>query len=98
MIILEKVLGRENLVSRFSCQYIIENNLGINGWIQGTGYTGERGVEILFLMKMLLSCGSLIENGATIGWIRARDTLRLEKDIFFQVKIFLAQFRYKPRN
>ena len=44
--ILTSVLGDENAVKRFKCQSIKENDLGIIGWIQGTGYTGESGVEI----------------------------------------------------
>ena len=90
MIILEKVLGRENLVSRFSCQYIIENNLGINGWIQGTGYTGERGVEIFIPNKDASRLwSSLIENGATPVGLGARDTLRLEKGYLLSGQDFL---------
>ena len=44
--ILQQVLGVKNVVSRFRCQEINSNDLGITGWIQGTGYTGEKGVEI----------------------------------------------------
>ena len=35
-----------NRVKRFRCQEIASNELGLTGWIQGTGYTGEEGVEI----------------------------------------------------
>ena len=90
MIILEKVLGRENIVSRFSCQYIIENNLGIDGWIQGTGYTGERGVEIFIPNEDAPKLwNSLIENGATPVGLGARDTLRLEKGYLLSGQDFL---------
>ena len=44
--VLEDVLGRVNRVKRFRCQEISSNELGLTGWIQGTGYTGEEGVEI----------------------------------------------------
>ena len=44
--VLEDVLGRVNRVKRFRCQEIASNELGLTGWIQGTGYTGEEGVEI----------------------------------------------------
>ena len=90
MIILEKVLGRENIVSRFSCQHIIENNLGIDGWIQGTGYTGERGVEIFIPNEDASKLwNSLIENGATPVGLGARDTLRLEKGYLLSGQDFL---------
>ena len=90
MIILEKVLGRENIVSRFSCQYITENNLGIDGWIQGTGYTGERGVEIFIPNEDASKLwNSLIENGATPVGLGARDTLRLEKGYLLSGQDFL---------
>ena len=90
MNILEKVLGRENIVPRFSCQYIIENNLGINGWIQGTGYTGERGVEIFIPNEDASKLwNSLIENGATPVGLGARDTLRLEKGYLLSGQDFL---------
>ena len=41
----ESVLG-QNHVGRFRWAEIQENPLGISGWIQGTGYTGEAGYEI----------------------------------------------------
>ena len=36
-----------------------ENDLGIIGWIQGTGYTGESGVEIFVPNEQAPSCGKL---------------------------------------
>ena len=44
--ICESVLGENNHVGRFKWSSIQENSLGITGWIQGTGYTGEAGYEI----------------------------------------------------
>ena len=44
--IISEVLGFDNVVGVFRCQEIEQNELGISGWIQGTGYTGEAGVEI----------------------------------------------------
>ena len=45
--ICELVLGKNNHVGRFKWSQINLNPLNINGWIQGTGYTGEPGYEIL---------------------------------------------------
>ena len=42
----EAVLGNQNHVGRFRWAKIQENSLGVNGWIQGTGYTGAPGYEI----------------------------------------------------
>jgi aminomethyltransferase len=88
--ILRDVLGEENTVSRFSCQDIGKNNLGITGWIQGTGYTGERGVEI-FLPNEQASIlwDSLINSGAIPVGLGARDTLRLEKGYLLSGQDFL---------
>ncbi len=79
--VLEDTLGGNNVVSRFRCQNIHENKLGITGWIQGTGYTGEPGVEIFLanneaekLWRALISHSEV--NAVGLG---ARDTLRLEK-------------------
>jgi len=81
--ILEIVLGAENVVRHFRGQPIKENNLGISGWIQGTGYTGERGFEIFVpnaqvksLWDALLDRGG---NGISPVGLGARDTLRMEK-------------------
>ena len=43
--VLSRILGRNNDIGRFSCHKIEDNPLGIHGWIQGTGYTGERGLR-----------------------------------------------------
>ena len=79
--ILGDILGEENDVQRFRCQEIMTNGLGLSGWIQGTGYTGEKGVEIFIqnedsrrLWDALLSHPDSVPVG-----LGARDTLRLEK-------------------
>ena len=78
--ICELVLGKNNHVGRFKWSQINLNPLNINGWIQGTGYTGEPGYEIFVpnddagkLWRALITAGA---NPVGLG---ARDTLRLEK-------------------
>ena len=88
--ILELVLGKANLVSRFRCQEISANDLGITGWIQGTGYTGEKGVEIFvsdFHAPILWD--ALLNSGALPVGLGARDTLRLEKGYLLSGQDFL---------
>jgi len=82
--ICEAVLGIENVVGHFRWQQIKPNELGIEGWIQGTGYTGERGFEIFIpnnqaetLWEGLLSTQS--DSGIVPVGLGARDTLRMEK-------------------
>ncbi len=78
--ILGSVLGSENHVARFKWQQISENNLGIQGWIQGTGYTGEAGYEIFVPNHQApLLWSHLIKANAVPVGLGARDTLRLEK-------------------
>ncbi len=91
--ILTSVLGPENSVKRFKCQTIRENELGIKGWIQGTGYTGESGAEIFvsnekapLLWKKILDCKEL---GVVPVGLGARDTLRLEKGYLLSGQDFL---------
>ena len=81
--IIETVLGSDNVVRHFHGQAIAENSLGVTGWIQGTGYTGERGFEIFVpnaqvrtLWDALLDEGG---HGITPAGLGARDTLRMEK-------------------
>ena len=81
--ILEAILGSENVVRHFHGQVITENSLGITGWIQGTGYTGERGFEIFVPNEQVKSLwDALLDNGghgiSPVG-LGARDTLRMEK-------------------
>ena len=90
-LILEDVVGPSNVVSRFRCQEFKENTLGISGWIQGTGYTGESGVEIFIpnseaplLWDALISHNKVVPVG-----LGARDTLRLEKGYLLSGQDFL---------
>lgn len=76
----EKVLGKENHVGRFKWKPLSTNELGIGGWIQGTGYTGEKGYEIFIPNQQApLLWSSLVAAGSTPIGLGARDTLRLEK-------------------
>ena len=91
--ILTKVLGVENAVKRFKCQKIKNNDLGVSGWIQGTGYTGELGAEIFvsnkeapLLWKKILDC---VELGVVPVGLGARDTLRLEKGYLLSGQDFI---------
>ncbi len=78
--ICESVLGVDNHVGRFKWSLIGENELGISGWIQGTGYTGESGYEIFVPNGDAASLWrALIAAGSTPVGLGARDTLRLEK-------------------
>ena len=92
--ILADVLGEENVIARFKGQAIRSNQLGISGWIQGTGYTGERGAEIFVPNSQAPQLWrSLIERGAAHGLVPvglgARDTLRLEKGYLLSGQDFL---------
>ena len=89
--ILRDALGEENDVQRFHCQEIMTNGLGLSGWIQGTGYTGEKGVEIFIqnedshrIWDALLSHPDSVPVG-----LGARDTLRLEKGYLLSGQDFL---------
>ncbi len=82
--ILSRVLGDENVVAPFRAQSIKANDLEVKGWIQGTGYTGERGFEIMIQNNQApILWRALMEDGAVDGLhpvgLGARDTLRLEK-------------------
>ena len=92
--IVAAVLGEANVVRHFRGQPIRENGLGISGWIQGTGYTGERGFEIFVpneaapaLWRALLADGSPF--GIVPVGLGARDTLRLEKGFLLSGQDFL---------
>ena len=92
--IIEVVLGPENAVSRFRCQAIRANPLGLTGWIQGTGYTGEAGVEIFVSNDSVRRLwDALLDDGASYGVVPvglgARDTLRLEKGYLLSGQDFL---------
>ena len=88
---LNEVLGKDNCVGRFRCQEINENDLGITGWIQGTGYTGERGAEIFIPNEQSTRLwGALLSNHCVspVG-LGARDTLRMEKGYLLSGQDFL---------
>lgn len=92
--ILAGILGLDNVVRHFRGQSIVENDLGITGWIQGTGYTGERGFEIFVpndqakpLWDAILDAGG---HGICPVGLGARDTLRMEKGFLLSGQDFCA--------
>ena len=92
--ILSAALGESNRIGRFKCHEIASNDAGINGWIQGTGYTGESGAEIFvsndqaaLLWNLLLEVGQ--PHGLVPVGLGARDTLRLEKGYLLSGQDFL---------
>jgi len=91
--VIRKLLGAGNAVGRFKCQQIVGNDLGIDGWIQGTGYTGERGVEIFVDDSLAANLWDeiLSESDARVVpvGLGARDTLRLEKGYLLSGQDFL---------
>ena len=92
--VLAEVLGSDNVVGRFKGQAIAANDKGFSGWIQGTGYTGERGFEIFIANEMApLLWRLLLEKGSAHGLVPvglgARDTLRLEKGYLLSGQDFL---------
>ena len=92
--ILSETIGEDNSVGRFSCQDIADNVLGISGWIQGTGYTGEKGFEIFVDNQQApILWNSLLEAGRAHGLVPvglgARDTLRLEKGYLLSGQDFI---------
>ena len=91
--VISKILGKNNTINRFRCQEISSNDLGISGWIQGTGYTGERGFEIFLnsndarkLWKTVVELPDIITKPVGLG---ARDTLRLEKGYLLSGQDFI---------
>ena len=78
--VLSNALGEGCHVGRFKWQEIPDNSLGVTGWIQGTGYTGEAGYEIFIPNADAPKLwSSLASNGGVPVGLGARDTLRLEK-------------------
>lgn len=78
--ILDRALGDGQHVGRFKWRRLSENALGVSGWIQGTGYTGEAGYEIFVPNNDAPALWrALIGAGSTPVGLGARDTLRLEK-------------------
>ena len=93
MSLVRRILGESNCVGRFRCKEIESNTTGIKGWIQGTGYTGERGVEIFvgndqsqLLWDAVISFGP---SEVSLVGLGARDTLRLEKGFLLSGQDFL---------
>jgi len=77
---LDAAFGEGQHVARFKWSALTENQLGVTGWIQGTGYTGESGYEIFVPNEQVATVWrALIDAGATPVGLGARDTLRLEK-------------------
>ena len=72
-------------------RYLKENHVGrldgsryrgmneAHGWIQGIGYTGEKGYEIFISNQRKSLLWSSLVAAVLLYRIRARDTLRLEK-------------------
>ena len=89
--ILKDILGDENDVRRFRCQEIMANRKDLSGWIQGTGYTGEKGVEIFLSNEDAPSLWSdlISHHEVTPVGLGARDTLRLEKGYLLSGQDFL---------
>ena len=89
--ILRDSLGDLNDVQRFRCQEIMSNGMGLSGWIQGTGYTGEKGVEIFIQNEdaPLLWDALLAHPDTSPVGLGARDTLRLEKGYLLSGQDFL---------
>jgi aminomethyltransferase len=78
--ILDAAMGEGQHIGRFKWRELTENQLGVSGWIQGTGYTGEAGYEIFVPNgDAPVLWRTLVANGATPVGLGARDTLRLEK-------------------
>ena len=91
--VISKILGRKNAVDRFRCREISSNDLEISGWIQGTGYTGERGFEIFLssndarkIWKSIVEFTDIDTKPVGLG---ARDTLRLEKGYLLSGQDFI---------
>ena len=89
-----EVFGQSNVPGRFKWQRFNDAN-GFEGWIQGTGYTGERGFEIFInnqqaplLWRTLLKKGE--QHGLVPVGLGARDTLRLEKGYLLSGQDFLT--------
>ena len=89
--VLIETLGEDNAVGKFKSREILENDLQITGWIQGTGYTGESGVEIFVPNEQapMLWDSLCSKNAVTPVGLGARDTLRLEKGFLLSGQDFL---------
>ena len=92
MDILSSALGIT--VNRFRGMSFASEFIDVRGWVQGTGYTGEPGVEIMIRHDDAPKVWSrLIEVGAPKGLkpvgLGARDTLRLEKGYLLSGQDFI---------
>ncbi len=89
--ILKDTIGENNSLQRFHCQKIASNEMNLSGWIQGTGYTGEKGVEIFLSNEdaPLLWRELIAHKQVTPVGLGARDTLRLEKGYLLSGQDFL---------
>ena len=89
--VIGEVLGSENAIGRFTCQEIMDNELGISGWIQGTGYTGEEGVEIFLTNDKSSALWEALSSNSSVTpvGLGARDTLRMEKGYLLSGQDFL---------
>jgi len=89
--ILTSVLGEGAHVGRFRWGPLDGAALGIEGFLQGTGYTGEAGYEIMLSGEHAVTLWrALLEAGATPVGLGARDTLRLEKGFLLSGVDFLS--------
>ena len=98
--ILGDTLGEGNAIGRFQCQEILENELELDGWIQGTGYTGEKGAEIFIQNESATDLWDalLAHPDVTPVGLGARDTLRLEKGYLLSGQDFLWPGKGKENN
>ena len=92
--IVSMIFGVDGYPGRFNCKTIPVNDLGFEGWIQGTGYTGEAGVEIFVNDQNAPSLwDAIMDAGRDLGvhpvGLGARDTLRLEKGYLLSGQDFL---------
>mgnify|MGYP003301318720 FL=1 len=72
---LDIAFGEGQHVGRFKWSSLSENKLGVEGWIQGTGYTGEAGYEIFVPNNLVAKVWrALVDAGATPVGLGARDT------------------------
>jgi aminomethyltransferase len=75
--LLADVVPRATDVPRFAVDRVDFG--GAPGWVAGTGYTGEDGVELHVPAEQAVSCWrALLDAGITPAGLGARDTLRLE--------------------
>ena len=89
--IMKESLGKENVVQRFRCKEIVETEAGLSGWIQGTGYTGEKGFEIFLHNEDATNLWGILSSHPEVTpvGLGARDTLRLEKGYLLSGQDFL---------